>query len=202
MKKIFYILFSILGIGIVASCNGNGNKGNEDEEDSAKVIIIDSISVPSIYNITGVVGDGTSMNVLELVTDKGDTLLIECPSEMVVGGVEVGDLMAVTYNSNGETNSIMTSINLSALQHLWTQKGADGRSQSLEIDEDGRAVTYDMSVEYNAWSLADGKLLLHSPKKVASEQAAMVDTFEIMELNDEHLVLMHGELATEFVREN
>lgn len=202
MKKIFYILFSILGIGIVASCNGNGNKGNEDEEDSAKVIIIDSISVPSIYNITGVVGDGTSMNVLELVTDNGDTLLIECPSEMVVGGVEVGDLMAVTYNSNGETNSIMTSINLSALQHLWTQKGADGRSQSLEIDEDGRAVTYDMSVEYNAWSLVDGKLLLHSPKKVASEQAAMVDTFEIMELNDEHLVLMHGELATEFVREN
>lgn len=202
MKKIFYILISILGIGIVASCTGNGNKGNEDEEDSAKVIIIDSISVPSIYNITGVVGDGTSMNVLELVTDKGDTLLIECPSEMVVGGVEVGDLMAVTYNSNGETNSIMTSINLSALQHLWTQKGADGRSQSLEIDEDGRAVTYDMSVEYNAWSLVDGKLLLHSPKKVASEQAAMVDTFEIMELNDEHLVLMHGELATEFVREN
>lgn len=202
MKKIFYILFSILGIGIVASCNGNGNKGNEDEEDSAKVIVIDSISVPSIYNITGVVGDGTSMNVLELVTDNGDTLLIECPSEMVVGGVEVGDLMAVTYNSNGETNSIMTSINLSALQHLWTQKGADGRSQSLEIDEDGRAVTYDMSVEYNAWSLVDGKLLLHSPKKVASEQAAMVDTFEIMELNDEHLVLMHGELATEFVREN
>lgn len=202
MKKIFYILFSILGIGIVASCTGNGNKGNEDEEDSAKVIIIDSISVPSIYNITGVVGDGTSMNVLELVTDNGDTLLIECPSEMVVGGVEVGDLMAVTYNSNGETNSIMTSINLSALQHLWTQKGADGRSQSLEIDEDGRAVTYDMSVEYNAWSLVDGKLLLHSPKKVASEQAAMVDTFEIMELNDEHLVLMHGELATEFVREN
>lgn len=188
-------------ICLLGSCGGNATKGSA-EEDTFDIKLLDSIDVPGIYDIVGVVGDGTSMNVLELINDKGDTILIDCPIHMIVGGVEVGNRIAVTYVSEDDMNHAMTSINLTSLEHLWTQEGMEGNKQSLEIDEGGRATTYDMNVEYEKWSIVDGKLLLHSPKKIASEGSAIVDTFDIMELTDERLVLMHGNLESEFVREN
>lgn len=207
MKRTNYILSAIIILALsfcMQSCiDGNNKKNTSDKDsDSIHVILIDSIDVPGMYEKVGIVGEGTTMNVLELITDEGDTISIECPNDMVTGGVSVGDRIAITYNAGEESNYAMTSINLTALQHLWTQQGMDGHDQSLELDENGRATTYDMAVEYNAWSLEDGKLLLHSPKKIASESAAIIDTFEIMELNDDHLVLMHGNLTTEFEREN
>lgn len=190
-------------LSMLSCIDGNNKKnGSDKDSDSLQVILIDSIAVPGMHDAVGTIGDGTSMNVLELITDQGDTIAITCPANMVAGGVNVGDRIAVTYNSTNGGNSAMTSINLTSLQHLWTQQAADGHEQSLELDEGGRATTYDMAIEYNSWSLEDGKLLLHSPKKIASESAAIADTFEIMELNDERLVLMHGNLTTEFSKDN
>lgn len=204
MKKQVYIVLSLL-LGLIAfnSCT-HGTNGNNDNNDSIKIELIDSIEVPSINEIVGTVGDGTTMHVLEIIKDNGDTLYVVCPDRpLAEGSVEIGDKVDVIYNTdeNGE-NHIMTSINITALQHLWSQNDEDGQPQNLEIGENGRVTTYDMDVDYSAWSLADGKLLLHSPKKIGSEEAAMTDTFEIMELSDEHLVLMHGNYVTSFTREN
>lgn len=202
MKQYSLILTSFFaGICLLNSCTGTNNK-TSNEEDSIKVEIIDTIDVPGIINTVGTVGDGTSMHILELISDKGDTILIDCPINMIAGGAEAGDRITVTYINDNNTYRAMTSINLTALEHLWSQTGADGNKQSLEINSGGRAATYDMSIEYDAWSIEEGKLLLHSPKKIASEQSAIVDTFDIMELSDERLVLMHGNLESEFVREN
>jgi hypothetical protein len=44
--------------------------------------------------------------------------------------------------------------------------------------------------------------LLHSPKKVGDESPAVVDSFEILQLTTDSLVLMHGNLMTEFKRYN
>lgn len=202
MKKHICIFLSLLtGMTILYSCTG-GSKENHEKKDSIEVSVLDSISVPDIASVVGTAGDGTSMNVLEVVTDEGDTLQIECVNNLIVGGVEVGERVAVTYNNSGNGFHAMTCINMTALEHLWAQPGADGHKQCIEFNDNGRATTYDMSIEYNAWSLEDGKLLLYSPKKIASEQGAAVDTFEIMELNEDRLVLMHGNLETEFIREN
>lgn len=203
MKKLYYVFMLLMaGTAVISSCIDGKNNNGDGDEDSVSIASIDSISVPDIMDAVGIVGDGTSMNVIELINDNGDTLYIECPSEMVVGGVEVGERLAVTYHNGGGENHAMTSINISALEHLWTQQGEDGHEQSLELNEGGRATTYDMTIEYDGWSIADGKILLHSPKKIASEQSAVTDTFDIMELSEERLVLMHGNIATEFEREN
>jgi len=204
MKKLVYI-FTLLVVGslMIASCGGNGNS-NGTEEDSTKIVIVsaDSFVVPPISEVVGILGDGTTMNVLEVVSAENDTIYVECSDNLVMGGVNVGDRIALTYNSSESGDIAMTCINMTALEHLWGQVRGDGHKQSLEIDEGGNATTYDMTVEYDKWSLKDGQLILHSPKKVTSEESAISDTFDIMELTDERLVLMHGDLETEFVREN
>jgi hypothetical protein len=119
-----------------------------------------------------------------------------------MGGLVVGDEIDVIYNVSKEDIVASVAVNLTTLQHLWTQKGADGREQSLELDAGGRANTYNMSVNYDEWEVKDGLLLLHSPKKVGDESPAVVDSFEILQLTTDSLVLMHGNLMTEFKRYN
>lgn len=165
-----------------------------------KVVALDEI--PGIVEAHGTVGDGTSMNVLEFVNDDGDTLYISKGAQSVMGGVMAGDELEVIYNVTKEDVVASVAVNLTALQHLWSQRGADGREQSLELNSGGRATTYNMLVEYESWEVKDGLLLLRSPKKVGNESPAVVDSFEIMQLTSDSLVLMHGNMMTEFSRYN
>ncbi len=165
-----------------------------------KVVALDEI--PGIVEAHGTVGDGTSMNVLEFVNDDGDTLYISKGAQSVMGGVVAGDELEVIYNVTKEDVVASVAVNLTALQHLWSQRGADGREQSLELNSGGRATTYNMLVEYESWEVKDGLLLLRSPKKVGNESPAVVDSFEIMQLTSDSLVLMHGNMMTEFSRYN
>ncbi|MBQ7157613.1 MAG: hypothetical protein IJR86_07485 [Bacteroidaceae bacterium] len=186
-----------VAVGMMCACNGGGQNGDND---SINIVGLDSL--PQIVEMEGIVGDGSSMNQLELIAPNGDTVYVSTPGEMVMGGVRAGDKMSVVYFVNKDENLANVAVNLSALQHVWTQKGIDGHKQSLELDANGVAVTYDMNVEYNAWELKNGCLLLHSPKNVASEKGNIVDTFHIMKLTDEELVLIHGNLETIFTLDN
>lgn len=166
------------------------------------VHIVPLDSIPGIFEAHGTIGENTTMNVLEFVNDDGDTLYVQMNSQAVMGGVNVGDEVELIYNVTKEENVASVAVNLTSLQHMWSQRGADGREQSLELDAEGRATTYDMAVTYDSWSVKDGLLLLRSPKKVGDESPAIVDSFEIMQLTTDSLVLMNGNLVTEFARYN
>ena len=158
--------------------------------------------MPGICEAHGTIGDGSSMNVIEFINDDGDTLYINKNGQDVMGGLVVGDELEVIYNVTDEDIFASVAVNLTSLQHIWSQRGADGKEQSLELDSEGRAATYNMSVDYDSWEVKDGLLLLHSPKKLGDEKPAVVDTFEIMQLTTDSLVLMNGDLVTEFERYN
>ena len=180
------------------SCDGK----KTDVDTAPEVDIIPLDEIPGIYEMHGTIGSGTSMNVLECVSDDGDTIYIDINAQEITGGLNVGDEIEIIYNVSKEENVASVAVNLTALQHLWTQRGSDGRRQSLELDSRGRATTYDMAVEYNSWEVKDGLLLLRSPMKPGEEKPAAVDTFEIMRLTPDSLVLMNGNLMTEFERYN
>jgi hypothetical protein len=59
-----------------------------------------------------------------------------------------------------------------------------------------------MSVDYDSWEVQAGQLLLRVPKRIGDEAPAVVDTFEIMQLTTDSLVLMNGDFMTEFERYN
>ena len=197
MKR-FYLLLMALATLFFSSCE----EKKKNEPPIPKVEVRPLEEIPGIFEAHGTIGDGSTMNVIEFINDDGDTLYITKNGQTVMGGLIVGNEMEVIYNVSKEDIIASVAVNLTALQHLWTQKGADGREQSLEIDEGGRATTYNMSVDYEAWEVKDGLLLLHSPKKVGDESPAVVDSFEILQLTTDSLVLMHGNLMTEFKRYN
>ena len=180
------------------SCEEKGKK--DVPKPTVEIKPLDEI--PGIFEAHGTIGDGTSMNVIEFVNDDGDTLYISKNGQSVMGGVTVGDELEVIYNVSKEDLFASVAVNLTALQHIWSQRGADGREQSLELNSGGRATTYNMAIDYDSWEVKDGLLLLHSPKRIGDENPAVVDSFEIMQLTTDSLVLMHGNLMTEFARYN
>lgn len=186
----------LLAAALLAACDGK----KQGEVPEVEILPLDSI--PGIYEARGRIGEGTSMNMLEFISDDGDTIYVTMNDQMVRGGMRVGDEIEIIYNVAKDDNRGAVAVNLTALQHVWVQKGADGKEQSLEIDPNGSAATYDMAVSYDAWEVKDGLLLLHSPKKIGDESPALVDTFEIMQLTADSLVLMNGNLVTEFERYN
>lgn len=188
MKKVNALLM-LLVAAVLFSC-----KPDKDNKD----IDIQPLAELGVIEAHGTIGDGTSMNVLEFINDDGDTVYVTMNTAQVKGGDIVGSEIDIVYNATKDENIGTLAINMSSLLHLWTQKGEDGREQSLELNTKGRAATYGMSVDYDRWEVKDGTLLLYSPKKVGDETAAPVDTFEILELTEEKLVLIHGELMTEF----
>ena len=196
MRKVSILLMS-MAVLLFVSCE---EKKKPAVQPVVNIQPLDEI--PGIFEAHGTIGDGTSMNVLEFINDDGDTLYITVNGQAVMGGVHVGDEMEMIYNVTEDDNIASVAVNLTALQHLWSQRGQDGREQSLELNSGGRASTYDMAIDYDSWQVKDGLLLLHSPKKLGDESPAVVDTFEIMQLTADSLVLMNGNLVTEFERYN
>lgn len=192
MKKLNLLLLSFVAF-ILFSCE-------EKKPEVPNIVPVDEL--PAIVEAHGRVGEGTSMNVIEFINDEGDTLYIYANSHSIMGGLAVGDELKIIYNVKDDDLIASMAVNLTALQHVWSQRGADGKEQSLEIDEKGRATTYDMSVEYESWDIENGLLLLRVPKKIGDENPAIVDTFEIMQLTPDSLVLMNGDFVSEFERYN
>ncbi len=197
MRKFWLVMTGAVLLGLL-SCEEKKKNGPTDPA----VEIVPVKEMPSIVEAHGTIGDGSSMNVIEFINDDGDTLYISKNGQSVMGGVVAGDEVEVIYNVADDDIFASVAVNLTSLQHIWTQRGADGREQSLELDAKGSATTYNMGVEYDAWEVKDGLLLLHSPKKLGDESPAVVDSFEIMQLTSDSLVLMHGEYVTEFERYN
>ncbi len=195
MKKLSVILLALTTL--LFSCE---EKKKETSESDVKVVPIHEM--PDICEAHGTMGEGSTMNVIEFINDDGDTLYINKNGQTVTGGLVVGDELSVIYNVMGGDAFASVAVNLTALQHIWSQRGADGREQSLELNSNGGAATYNMSINYDSWEVKDGLLLLHSPKKLGDETPAIVDTFEIMQLTTDSLVLMNGDLVSEFERYN
>lgn len=196
MRNVNYIILALLAIAMVG-CDGKKGEVTEPEVD---IRPLDEI--PGIYEMHGVVGSGTSMNVVECINEDGDTIYININAQAIMGGLHVGDEIDIIYNVTNDANVASVAVNLTSLQHLWTQRGSDGRRQSLELDSRGRATTYDMAVDYDSWEVKEGVLLLRSPMKPGEEKPATVDTFEIMRLTPDSLVLINGNFMTEFERYN
>lgn len=183
------------------SCT-DSQKKQKTIETKPNIIVKPLDEIPGIYEAHGYIGDGTSMNSIEFITDEGDTLTLVANSQSVAGGVKVGDEVQIVYNVMKDENVASVVVNLTTLAHVWVQKGLDGKEQSLELDSAGRATTYNMSIDYDTWRVESGQLLLSSPKAPGEEKPAPTDTFEIMYLTADSLVLMHGDFVTEFERYN
>jgi acyl carrier protein len=199
VKKLVYIV-AILAIVCVSCEIGSRNTAEKEGEDT--LATVESTELDETKEVRGQVGDGSSMNMLELVTEQLDTLNIEIPGALVAGGVKVGDEVDVIYTKEYGSLTSSIAINVTALQHLWTQRSSQG-TQSIEISPKGVAATYNMpNIEYDHWSILNGRLLLHSPQKAGVESSGYTDTLDILMLTADTLVLGTENHQSKFWKEN
>lgn len=150
--------------------------------------------------LMGRIGDGTGMSCIEFVTSDNDTLLLNRTSEFtgqdgrMYGSIqtETDNLYVLKTCDNGESVDVL--VNLTELRTKWH---CGGRGFSLAADSTAQPLGAE-SPRYKRWSLNNGLLLLTREMRHEAGQTEVVDTFRIVSLSPDTLVICDhiGELQT------
>lgn len=185
MKKAFIVLIAFAAL---AFCACNSCKKGNDVSDTIKVG--DSIKIVEAVDSTlwGRMGEGTAMNVVEFISDKGDTLYLRKqsdegePAHMVGSISNFTDRFAITVASIGDEESayLLTCINTSQLLGVWKNKDT-----KLSLFADGAADNE--AAKYTQWRLINGKLVLSGSTTTEYGETARTDTMIITLLNEDSL---------------
>ena len=201
MKKLAF--FGIIAFAMAFSSCGGGNQQQqqvvEDDDDSTNVYI------PQDQTIYGICGNGTAMNTLQLLTDNGDTLLLDLTKAQenyqVFGGLQAGDRMAVLPNKS-KTEAVIV-INQNTLLGDWVMPNPiDGSSEvGIRIKEGGIAESIDQSsIIYKTWRLTRGKLEIVLVREGGSEEEETY-LYDITRLTPDSLVYKDAEDTFEYGRQ-
>lgn len=187
MVNVMKQLLLVFPLAFLVGCTGGTQQA---QEQASTVDSLSEIIEHGPKEIRGTAGDGTSMNVIEVVATNGDTLYITTPAQMVSGGIEAGDEVDIIYNDNDDENTGVVAINISTLTKVWNHINTLGAKQSIELCSNGDVNTWNMPAPaYDSWKLEGGKLLMHSPAVLAKEVGEHTDTFDILSLRKNELVL-------------
>lgn len=197
MKKSSVIMMVLTAIWMMASCGVKTNQAPFDDGDSADIANAD----PTVY---GVCGEGTAMNTLQLVTDTGDTLSIDLSDaqdkDMVKGGLQVGDRMAVVPTQD-KTAAVLV-INQATLLGNWVMPNPlDGSDEvGIRIKEGGIAESISHSdIVYKTWRLVRGRLELIMTRETGSGEDETL-LYDIVKLGPDSLMLKDGDETLEYSR--
>ena len=197
MKKIGIILLVAAALLTMGSCGNKTQKVPFDNGDSANMSI-DS----TLY---GICGEATSMNMLQMLTDTGDTLMLDISNanekERVFGGLQVGDRMAVVPNEDMTSAQIV--INQTTLLGNWVMPNPiDGSDEvGISIKEGGVAESIDQgTIIYRTWRLVKGHLEIVLVRDGANDVEEL-NIYDILKLTADSLVYKDSEETFEYSRQ-
>ena len=197
MKKIGIILLVAAAVLTMGSCGNKTQKVPFDNGDSANMSI-DS----TLY---GICGEATSMNMLQMLTDTGDTLMLDISNanekEQVFGGLQVGDRMAVVPNEDMTSAKIV--INQTTLLGNWVMPNPiDGSDEvGISIEEGGVAGGIDQgTIIYRTWRLVKGHLEIVLVRDGANDVEEL-NIYDILKLTADSLVYKDSEETFEYSRQ-
>ena len=198
MKKAFIFSIIVAIVMILGSCGNKTVKVPFDNGDSLETANVD----PSLY---GICGEATAMNTLQLVTDTGDTFILDLSvaqeQNKILGGLHSGDRMAVVPNEKLDT-AIMV-INQSTLLGDWVMPNPiDGSDEiGISIKEGGIAESIlQNSIIYRTWRLIRGQLEIVMVREGGTEEEE-VYIYDIVKLGADSLVIEDAEDRFEYGRQ-
>jgi hypothetical protein len=197
MKKIGIILMVAATVLTMGSCGNKTAAVPFDNGDSANQ------SVDS--TLYGICGEATSMNMLQLITDTGDTLMLDISYAQernhVFGGLQTGDRMAVMPNTSATEATIV--INQSTLLGNWVMPNPiDGSDEvGISIKEGGVAESIEQgSIIYRTWRLVKGRLEIVLVRDGATDVEEL-NIYDIQKLTADSLVYSDSEETFEYSRQ-
>ena len=197
MKKFGIILMVAAAVLMIGSCGNKTQQVPFDNGDSANMSI-DS----TLY---GICGESTSMNMLQIIADTGDTLMLDISraqeKNLVFGGLQVGDRMAVLPNDNMTEAQIV--INQTTLLGNWVMPNPiDGSDEvGISIKEGGVAESIEQgSIIYRTWRLVKGHLEIVLVRDGANDVEEL-NIYDIVKLTADSLVYKDNEETFEYSRQ-
>ena len=198
MKKLSIFLIVAAAVLTMGSCGNRTQPVPFDNGDSADIANAD----PTIYGISGV---ATTMNMLQLITDTGDTLSIDLSAAQeegqVFGGLQAGDRMAVVPNAD-KTEALMV-INETTLMGNWVMLNPlDGSDEvGIRIKEGGIAEGIEQpTISYRTWRLTRGQLEIVQVEEEGSGQEETY-VYDIVKLWADSLIYKDAEDSYEYARQ-
>lgn len=186
MKKLVFLIV-VLATVMLMSCGGGHRQQVEFQEDT--VDVNDLIRDHTLYGLCGGV---PSEKKLKVITDNGDTLLLDVTlaikEHKMFGSVRPGDRLAMMTNKNmTEANEV---INLNYLLGDWVMPDPlDGSDEvGIRIKEGGVAESIEMTnITYRTWRIFNGKLELTSIREGGTESEE-TNYFDILKLSQDTLI--------------
>jgi hypothetical protein len=181
----------------MGSCGNNTKPVPFDNGDS-----LDQSIDSTLY---GICGEATSMNVLQLITDTGDTLMLDISDakdrDMVFGGLQAGDRMAIIPSYTRDIAKMV--INQTALLGNWVMPNPiDGSDEvGISIKEGGVAESIEQgSIIYRTWRLVKGHLEITLVRDGANDVEEL-NIYDITKLTADSLVYRDAEEVFEYSRQ-
>ncbi len=198
MKKLVVIAVVACAVLMMGGCGNSTKQVPFDNGDSSEIVNAD----PTIY---GICVEGTAMNILQLVTDMGDTMSIDISAAQedgkVFGGMQVGDRMAVLPGTKKQTASMV--IDQASLLGNWVMPNPlDGSDEvGIRIKEGGIAESIEQSnITYKTWRLSRGKLEIVLVREGGSEEEETY-IYDLVKLGPDSLIYKDAEETFEYSRQ-
>lgn len=188
MKK--NLIYSLISFGIITSISGctGGQQSSEymETDDSLAIQTPDT----AFY---GHLGEGTGMSCLELITGKGDTIVLNKTDEdsgedgLILGAIAnyTDSFSIVTRNDN---QSIRIALNINDLEQKW--QSMTDKKNGFYLNHDGTAKALSQEqYKYNKWTLCNCQLIMLKETEGIHGSETRNDTLAILQLTTDSLVL-------------
>lgn len=198
MKKTLF--FGIMA-AVVLSIGGCGNKQQQNYDDYRDTTEVDVIDKPTIY---GVAANTTTGDTLKLVTDNGDTLVIDITKAhkdmKVIGKIQQGDRMVVVSDPNRKYGEIVINQNMLLGDWIMPDPIDGGTDVGISIKEGGVAESIEMTnITYRTWKIVDGQLEIISIREGGGQEEE-VNYYDITKLTADSLSYKNDEDSYEYSR--
>lgn len=198
MKKTLF--FGIMA-AVVLSIGGCGNKQQQNYDDYRDTTEVDVIDKPTIY---GVAANTTTGDTLKLVTDNGDTLVIDITKAhkdmKVIGKIQQGDRMVVVSDPNKKYGEIVINQNMLLGDWIMPDPIDGGTNVGISIKEGGVAESIEMTnITYRTWKIVDGQLEIISIREGGGQEEE-VNYYDITKLTADSLSYKNDEDTYEYSR--
>ena len=183
----------------MSSCGGKTQQVPFDNGDSTDM---SAMQDPTIY---GVCGEGSAMNTLQIVTDLGDSIVLDLnyarENNQVFGGLQAGDRMAVVPNSK-KTEALIV-VNQADLLGNWVMPNPlDGSDEvGFRIKEGGILEGIEQSsLTFKTWRLVRGKLETVAVREGGGEEEE-VNIYDLVKLTPDSLIHKDNDDTYEYGRQ-
>lgn len=186
---------------VVLSIGGCGNKQQQNYDDYRDTTEVDVIDKPTIY---GVAANTTTGDTLKLVTDNGDTLVIDITKAhkdmKVIGKIQQGDRMVVVSDPNKKYGEIVINQNMLLGDWIMPDPIDGGTNVGISIKEGGVAESIEMTnITYRTWKIVDGQLEIISIREGGGQEEE-VNYYDITKLTADSLSYKNDEDSYEYSR--